>query len=81
MDIWTTPSGDRSYLGIVVNWIDSDFNIRNVLIALPPIEGQHTGANIATIAFRVIEEYRFGSKIDYCMFDGVSNNDIDMSEL
>ena len=81
MDIWTTPSGDRSYLGIVANWVDSDFNIRNVLIALPPIEGQHTGANIAATAFRVIEEYGFGSKVGYCMLDGVSNNDTGMSEL
>jgi len=49
MDIWTTPTRNRSYLGIVGNWVDADFEIQNTLVALPAIEGQHTGANIAEV--------------------------------
>lgn len=81
MDIWTTPSGDRCYLGIVANWCDNDDEIRNVLIALPPIEGQHNGENIAAIAFKVIEEYGIGRLVGYCMLDGASNNDTGVTEL
>jgi hypothetical protein len=81
MDIWTTPSGNRSYLAIVANWVDIDFEIRNVLIALPPLEGQHTGANIAAAAFKVIEEYNIGIRVGYYMLDSASNNDTGVEEL
>ena len=64
MDIWTTPSGDRSYLGIVASWIDIDHKINNILIALPSLIGQHTGVNIAATAMQVIEEYESVSELD-----------------
>ena len=79
MDIWTTPSGNRSYLGIVANWCDADFEICNVLIALPPITGQHTGLNIAKLASDVIDTYGIGQKIGYCMLDSASNNDCNVT--
>ena len=62
MDIWTCPTGNRSYLGIVANWCDVDFKIQNSLIALPVIEGQHTGANIAQVAFDIMEDYKISEK-------------------
>ena len=72
-----------SYLpvGIIAYWVDSDFNIRDVLIALPPMEGQHTWANIATIAFKVIENYQISGKLGYGMLDSASNNDIIIAAL
>jgi len=75
MDIWTTPTRDRSYLGIVGNWVDADFEIQNTLIALPAIEGQHTGTNIAEVTFNVTENYGISKQIGYCMLDSATNND------
>ena len=75
MDIWTTPTRDRSYLGIVANWVDADFEIQNTLIALPAIEGQHTGANIAEVMLKVTEDYGISKQSGYYMLDSATNND------
>ena len=75
MDIWTCPTGNRSYLGIVANWCDVDFEIQNSLITLPVIEGQHTGANIAQVAFDIMEDYKISEKSGYFMLDNVTNHD------
>lgn len=75
------PSGDRSYLGIVANWYDIDFEIHIVLIALPEIPGQHTGVNIARITSNVIDDYGICGKAGYFMCDSTSNNDAAMMEL
>ena len=81
MDAWTTPSGDRHFLGIVANWCDDMFEIHNVLIALPEIEGPHTGLNLANIIQKVVDEYNIGAKVGYFMMDNASNNDTAMQEL
>jgi hypothetical protein len=80
LDIWTTPSCNRSYLGIVAHWVDAGFEIRTVLIALPALEDRHTGANIAHRLVEVVDSYGFGFKLGYCMLDSASNNTTAMTE-
>ena len=41
----------------------------------------HTSEEIATIAFKVIENYRISGKLGYGMLDSASNNDIIIAAL
>ena len=81
IDIWTAPAGNRSYLDVIAHWCDVDYNIQTALIALRPVEGRHSGVNIAGILTDVIETYRIGHKIGYCMGDNASNNTTAVEEL
>lgn len=81
MDIWTTPSGNRAYLGIVAHWIDYDNEVREVLIALPDLKGNHSGSNIAATAFKVIKDYGIAAKVGFCMLDNATNNDSTIPEF
>src|SRR5579859_1165448 len=81
LDIWTTPSGNRAYLGIVAHWVNEQSNIRETLIALPDIDGRHTGANIAETLFDVIKKYGIAEKVGYCQLDSASNNTTAIKEL
>lgn len=81
MDLWSTPSGNRSYLGIVAHWVDENNEVREVLIALPDLKGEHSGLNIAETALKVIEDYDIGSKVGFYMLDNAKNNDTGISHL
>ena len=81
LDLWTTPSRSRTYLGIVGHWVDHDNEIREVLIALPELKGSHTGVNIGDTVIKVIEEYGIGAKLGYYMLDNASNNDTTIKEI
>ena len=73
MDIWTTPAGDHSYLGIVASWVDIDHKNNNILIAFPPLMGQYTGINIAATVMEVIKEYGISGRVGYYMLNNASN--------
>lgn len=47
-DAGTSRASDP-YLAIVAHWIDSEFKMHERLIGFPLIEGNHSGANIASI--------------------------------
>ena len=80
-DLWTAPAGNRSYLGVVANWVDEEFAIRTCLVTLLPLHDQHTGDNIAECICQVAERYGVGHKVGYCMLDSASNNDTAMTAL
>ena len=74
-DLWTAPAGNRSYLGVVAHWVDhANFDIGNLLIALPALEDRQTGENITNCLINVAQDYGFGHKVGYCMGDSASNN-------
>ena len=81
LDIWTAPSGNTSYLGVVAHWCDIDFKIQTVLIALRPLNDRHTGSNIAQCLIEIIDDYGIGDKVGYCMLDSASNNTTAIEEL
>ena len=43
LDIWTTPSSNRAYLGIAAHWVFEHLTPHDTLIALPEMNGRHTG--------------------------------------
>ena len=65
----------------MVHWIDEDIEVQEVLIALPDLKGDHSGASITEVAFKVIEAYGIGSKVSFYMLDNATNNDTAVLDL
>ena len=61
-------------VGITVHYIDQNFNLQQELLAFEPIEGQHTGQNLANIVFKTLEEYDIKTKFFCVTTDNASNN-------
>ena len=40
-DAWTSPNM-HAFLGIVVHWTDAEWQLRNLLMDMPSIDGPHT---------------------------------------
>lgn len=58
---WSSPNG-LSLLGIVAHWIDKECTLRNALIGLPRLGGQHSGVKIAK-AVSALHHYGIQQKI------------------
>ena len=81
MDVRTTPLGNRVYLDVVVHWVDEDNQVQEVLNALLDLRGDYGAANIATVAFKVMEEYNMSLKVGFYMLDNAKSNDTTVSQL
>src|SRR5579859_3532393 len=74
LDLWTSPVGNRAYLGVVAHWCDASGEMCNALIGLPEVIGKHSGSNIARCLFDVVKEYGISEKIGYFLLDNAMNN-------
>lgn len=63
-----------SFLSIIVDYYSIHRGHMHFLIAMPCLEGSHTGKNLAEEVLSVINEYNFSKKIGYMMLDNVLNN-------
>lgn len=73
-DGWSSPNG-LSLLGVVAHWIDKDCTLRNALIGMPRLEGQHSGEKIAMAVSALIRDYGIQRKIGAFVLDNATNND------
>ena len=79
-DIWTGLNG-RSYLGIITNYVDNNFQLRTHLIGMKEIES-HSGKNIADLFCSTIQDFGIqAQKIGYITTDNASNNDTFFTEM
>ncbi|CAD0046447.1 unnamed protein product [Aureobasidium pullulans] len=73
-DIWT--AGNKlPLLGIVAHYIDYNYELKVVLLALLEINGSHSGENIAAHLLSVIERFNLCNKLGFFMADNASSND------
>lgn len=73
-DGWKSEN-ELDLLGVVAHYIDSQYCVKNVLLALRNTYGSHTGEEISHHLLAVAREYKISSKISYFMADNASNND------
>jgi hypothetical protein len=72
-DGWTSPT-NVSMLGVTAHWITDDFELRGITLALKPIEGPHTGSNLASLLKNVLDSFHITDRL-YCITaDNASNN-------
>jgi hypothetical protein len=72
-DGWTTPT-NVSMLGVTAHWIDSNFIMRGITLALKVIDGPHTGSNLASLLKHTLDSFNITERL-YCITaDNASNN-------
>ena len=55
-DIWTSNS-ETAYIGVIISFIDSDFNLNYKLIGFEEITDRHTGFNIVNCFLNIVKPY------------------------
>jgi hypothetical protein len=73
-DLWTSPNG----LGlnvIIAHFVDSEYDIRTILIGLREVIGEHSGENIGQTVIEVIREYQLKASLNVFMLDNATSND------
>ena len=62
LDCWT--SGDQKpFMAVIGYFISKDFYFFEVLLGFSPLKGSHTGENLATVLFDVLEKHNLFSQI------------------
>nr|AAF97810.1 transposase [Cryphonectria parasitica] len=73
-DLWTSPN-HKGILAVVAHFVDSDAKLRNRLIAVRMINGQHTGENLQWHLHQVIMAFQLEERLGWLTFDNDSTND------
>lgn len=73
-DIWTSPTG-YALAGIVSHFVDDDYQVRTILIAMREIQGEHSGPNVSQTVVDVVHEFQAESELGAFVLDNGSNND------
>ena len=68
-------------LGIVVHYLDSNYQRRAVVLGLCDTLGSHTGANMADHLLSIINDFSIGHQIAFFIADNASNNDTALAAL
>ncbi|TKA71177.1 hypothetical protein B0A49_11904 [Cryomyces minteri] len=80
LDIWTSDSS-MPLLGICAHFIDFTYSLTPTLLALPLLEGSHSGATIAPPVEAVVKELGITENLGFFMMDNADNNDTMLVEL
>ncbi|CAG8613319.1 17172_t:CDS:2, partial [Cetraspora pellucida] len=71
-DLWTAKS-NRSYLGVTVTWLTSEFKLQEALLTSHHMPYPHTGQNISKELFSVINKWGLVNKVHTIVTDNGAN--------
>jgi hypothetical protein len=73
-DLWTSPN-NFSMLGLCCHFIDRSWQARTVILGMKRLIGPHSGDNMATLLKQVLQTYKLGPRLGYCVLDNAGDND------
>ena len=73
-NLWTS-SHNGALLAVVGHFVDENYNIRSIILALRRVKGSHSGENLAHTILQVIDEYDLRSQFGYFVLDNAESND------
>ena len=79
-DLWTSPN-TKAILALTGHWINKDWELKEILIDVVEVLGQHTGVNIASYVVKSLDEFGITDKIFCLTGDNASNNKTLAKEL
>ena len=62
MDAWTSPNY-IPFLGITAHWIDSQWELKSILIDFVKLSGPHSGENLSEAFMTVLREFGVMTKV------------------
>jgi hypothetical protein len=72
-DIWTSEISKDCYLGVTMHYIDNNWELKNLLLDLIPINGSHTAGLITSKLLQILEEFNINNNILALTTDNGSN--------
>lgn len=72
-DLWTS-NNNIALLAVVSHFVDEEYNIRTILLALHWIKGNHSDENLAHTVLQVIHDYDLQSKFGYFILNNAESN-------
>jgi hypothetical protein len=79
-DGWKSGN-ELDLLGVVAHYIDEQYQVKNVLLALRNTYGSHKGVEIHHHLLAVCREFKIGNRLAFFMADNASNNDLALQLL
>ena len=79
-DSWRSRNRHALY-GIIACYLDRDYEPKKIVLGLPELKCRHTGVNIASQIYEILEEYHITSNVGFITLDNASNNDTAIEEL
>ena len=81
-DNWTSTGGKRGLTGICVHLIDATGELKDFVLGLPELHGQHSGANIGAVVATTLANFGVDkASVGYFVLDNAYNNDTAVSYL
>ena len=71
-DGWTGPF-QKDFLGVTAHWIDDKWIQKELVIGFEPMNGSHTGENLAEALINVAERFNIGEKVQSITTDNALN--------
>ncbi len=72
-DIWTSEISKDCYLEVTMHYINNNWELKNLLFDLIPINGSHTAGLITSKLLQILEEFNINNNILALTTDNGSN--------
>jgi hypothetical protein len=72
--LWTSLGYRLSLLGVVAHYLDTNFTLRAVLLALPQMQGLYIAFNLKQQLGSVLRHFKLEDSFSYAITDNVSEN-------
>ena len=72
-DLWTLDNS-LALLGVVAHFVDKDYQLRTIMLALRRITGSYSGENLAYTLEQIIEEFEITGRLGYFVLDNAESN-------
>ena len=63
VDCWTSPYRMYPFMGVKVHWINKNWQLCQVGLKLHPLDGPHTGENLADCFCEILKEFEITEKV------------------
>lgn len=77
---WTAPNFE-SYYGITIHFIDNNWKFQSLALHFVPLNGKHTGKDIANFFLNIIKDYGIQKKVQDITLDNAAANTTFIQEL
>ena len=56
LDAWSSPN-HLAFLAMMAYYINTSWEYKEILLAFEPLEGYHSGKNLAAVVMNILKEY------------------------
>jgi hypothetical protein len=62
-DLWTSKNSVYAFAGVVAFWIDDNWDLRECVLDLLPLSGDHSGKALGKLTFKALHRWEIETKL------------------